>query len=172
MVHRGRIPKRPAKKRLLQNLRALPKPNPAADRRQQKLRNSQPPPKSQLIQPSTSRQHLQRHILQRILMRRLQPHVRPDPRLVRLLPHLRAHTPRIPRLQPRKSPLRPRRNQIVPDRRLVQQKLLRHRHAHMVLANIVRPRIALPIPVKPGQRIRTARLQNTAQNILHHISSR
>ena len=172
MVRRGSIPESPLAKPLVQNRMTLPKPNPAADRRQQKLRNGQPPAKPQLIQPSTSRQHLQRHILQRILMRRLQPHMRPDPRLVRLLPHLRANAPRIPRLQPRKPPLRPRRNQVVSDRRLVQQKLLRHRHAHMVLADIVRPRIALPIPIKTSQRIRATSLQNTAQNILHHISSR
>ena len=130
------------------------------------------PRKPKLIQPGTSRQHLQRHILQRILMRRLQPHMRPDPRLVRLLPHLRANTPRIPRLQPRKSPLRPRRDQIVPNRRLMQQKLLRHRHAHMVLANVVRPGIALPVPIETSQRIRATSLQNATQNILHHISSR
>lgn len=120
------------------------------------------------LHTSAAQQHFHGHRLQNVFMGRLQPRFANHAGIVRLLPPVDAHAPAIARLQTGKAIFRPGRDEIVAQSLLMLEKIVAKVHADRVLANVLRPCVALPVPVETSQWICAASLQNGAQYILDH----
>src|SRR3954452_4681604 len=112
-----------------------------------------------LLQPG-ERDHVERP-----LVRGSQHDRRVDTVLVRLTPAHRDHTPPITGLQASEPPLRYRRREVVADRPLVGEELLGHHSADGVQPDVLRTAGAGPVTVEAGHRIRTARLEFSAEDV-------
>lgn len=104
-------------------------------------------------------------------MRRFEAYRGDDAGVERHFPEVNANAPVVTRLQSGKAPVRMWRDQIVADGPLMLEKRCCHLDADGVLAGIIRPRITLAVAIKPGERVRTAGLQHSAEDVLNHVAS-
>ena len=117
-------------------------------------------------------ERLERHELERALVRRRQHDVGRDAVLVGAPPVERGHAPAVAGHQPREAVLRHRRRQVVADAALVLEELRRHDRADRVAADVLDAAAAATVPVEAGDRIAAAGLELAAEDVaLTHRSS-
>jgi len=118
-------------------------------------------------------QGLQRHDLQRALMRRGEHDRRRHPVGVGLQPARRDDTPAVAGNQAREVVERQGGLQVVADAALVLEELGGHDRADCVTTEVLRTGAATAVAVEPGDRIRAAWLEVAAEDIaiaLHGLS--
>ena len=110
-------------------------------------------------------ERVERHDLERPLVRARHHDVRGRAGLLRPQPVQRGHAPAVAGHQAGERELGPRRLQVVADRALVLEELRRDDRADRVAAEVLRPGRAAAVAVEAGQRIVAAGLQRAAEHV-------
>ena len=117
-------------------------------------------------------QRVERHDLQRPLVRGGEHHPGCGAVVVGPQPVRRRHAPAVPRHQPGELVLRHGGGQVVADPALMLEELGGHHRADRVTPPVLGPGAAAAVPVEPGDRVSAARFQLPTQHIaIAHLSS-
>ncbi len=113
-------------------------------------------------------QYLHGDRFERLFMRGFETCGSDNTGIIRLLPTVDADAPMIARFQSAETVFWSGRDQVVTDGCLVLQEFIIHFDADRVLTRIFGTGVALTIAIETREWLRTAGLQDGAQNILNH----